>query len=61
MAPERVQAQFCSWHPAFVDAIQLELEQYLGILEFIPEYQLTTEPLRIDVVIIKKLRVRETV
>ena len=42
------------WHSAFFEAIQLELEEYSGSLEFISEYPLTTEPLRIDVVIIKK-------
>jgi hypothetical protein len=42
------------WHPAFVQAIKLELELYRDALEFIPEYQLTTEPLEIDVVIVKK-------
>jgi hypothetical protein len=42
------------WHPAFVQAIKLELEPYRNALEFIPEYQLTTEPLEIDVVIVKK-------
>jgi hypothetical protein len=44
------------WHPAFFEAIQLELEPYQDILEFKAEYQLTTEPLRIDVLIIKKLK-----
>jgi hypothetical protein len=43
-----------SWHPAFVEAIKLELDQYRDILEYTPEYQLTKEPLRIDVVIVKK-------
>ncbi|MDR0313364.1 MAG: hypothetical protein LBI14_07180 [Treponema sp.] len=42
-----------SWHPAFYEAIQMELEEYSDNLEFIFEYQLNTEPLRIDVVIIK--------
>jgi hypothetical protein len=42
------------WHPAFFEAIQLDLEQYKDVLQFISEYQLTSEPLRIDVVIIKK-------
>jgi predicted nicotinamide N-methyase len=42
------------WHPAFVQAIKLELEPYQDALEFIAEYQLTSEPLEIDVVIIKK-------
>ena len=45
-----------SWHPAFVQAIQLELEEYLDVLTFETEYQLTTEPLKIDVLIIKKKR-----
>jgi hypothetical protein len=42
------------WHPAFVQAIKLELEPYREALEFITEYQLTSEPLEIDVVIVKK-------
>jgi hypothetical protein len=41
-------------HPVFAQAIRLELEQYLDALEFWEEYNLSTEPLRIDVVIIKK-------
>ena len=45
-----------AWHPAFIEAIQLELEEYSEFLEFYPEYQLTSEPLRIDCVIIKKPR-----
>jgi hypothetical protein len=42
------------WHPAFVQALQLELEPYLHSLQFFTEVPLTSEPLRIDVVIIKK-------
>jgi hypothetical protein len=45
-----------SWHPAFFEAIQMELKKYSHDLQFISEYQLTTEPQRIDVVIIKKKR-----
>jgi hypothetical protein len=45
-----------AWHPAFVQAFQLELEQYKDVLEFIPELQLTSEPLRIDLAVIKKLK-----
>ena len=44
------------WHPAFVEAIKLELEDYEDSLEFYPEFQLTAEPLRIDCVIIKKTK-----
>ena len=43
-----------AWHPAFVEVIQVELEDYKDSLEFISEYQLTTEPLKIDCVVIKK-------
>jgi len=43
-----------SWHPAFIEALQMELDAYRDILEFYPECQLTSEPLRIDCVIIKK-------
>ena len=45
-----------AWHPAFVEALQLELEAYREALEFHPEYQLTSEPLKIDCVIIKKAK-----
>ena len=45
-----------NWHPAFVEAIRLELDEYADDLEFLAEHQLTREPLRIDVVIIKKKR-----
>ena len=45
-----------SWHPAFFEAIQRELAQYEEVFQFISEFQLTTEPLRIDLVIIKKLK-----
>ena len=44
------------WHPAFVEALKAELELYGDSLEFCPEYQLTSEPLRIDCVIIKKAK-----
>ncbi|MDR2661428.1 MAG: hypothetical protein LBC31_00360 [Treponema sp.] len=48
------QQQKISWHPAFLEAIRLELAEYRDLLEFKYEYQLTTEPLRIDLLIIKK-------
>jgi len=48
--------QLIAWHPAFVEAIQLELKDYEDVLEFHPEYQLTAEPLRIDCVVIKKTK-----
>jgi hypothetical protein len=45
-----------AWHPAFFEGIQLELAHYTDVLRFISEYQLTAEPLRIDVVIIRKVK-----
>lgn len=44
------------WHPAFYSALQLEFESDLNKLEFINEFQLSKEPLRIDVNIIKKIK-----
>jgi hypothetical protein len=49
MAKEKI-----PWYAAFVQALQLELEDYADALEFKAEYRLTTEPLRIDVVVVKK-------
>ncbi|MDR1635937.1 MAG: hypothetical protein LBR93_01235, partial [Treponema sp.] len=43
-----------NWHPAFVQAIQLELAPFRDSLRFFPEFQLTSEPLRIDSLIILK-------
>ena len=43
-----------AWHPAFIEAIQAELEEYRDVLEFYAELPLTTEPLRIDVLIVRK-------
>jgi len=45
-----------SWHPAFAQAIENELEECQDALTFEVEHQLTTEPLKIDVLIIKKKR-----
>lgn len=42
------------WHPAFVQALKLELEEYKDALEFSSEYQLNAEPLKIDLLIVKK-------
>jgi hypothetical protein len=42
------------WHPAFRQAIRAEFGDYADALEFHDEFALNTEPLRIDVLIIKK-------
>ncbi len=42
------------WHAAFDDAIRAELLPYAKVLTFEREHYLNTEPLRIDLLIIKK-------
>ena len=44
------------WHPAFVAAIELEFKEYGQYLEYIKEHELTQKPLKIDLVVIKKLK-----
>ena len=48
--------QHIPWHPAFIEALQMELWDYQDALEFHPEYPLTSEPLRIDCVVVKKAK-----
>ena len=50
------EASRIAWHPAFVEALKMELEAYRDSLEFHPEFQLTSEPLRIDCVVVKKAK-----
>jgi len=52
--PQGGKSSRLSWHPAFFQAVQLELSDYSDSLEFKYEYQLTAEPLRIDLLIVKK-------
>ena len=42
------------WHPGFCGGIELDLRKYRNILEFEPEHYLSKEPLRMDMLIIKK-------
>jgi len=44
------------WHPAFVEALQMELREYRDDLEFHPEHPLTSEPLKIDCIVAKKAK-----
>ena len=44
------------WHGAFIEALRLELSAYGEDLEFHENFPLTTEPLRVDCVIIKKAK-----
>jgi hypothetical protein len=45
-----------SWHPAFVKALQMELDDYRDTLEFHSEVELTSGPLRIDCVVVRKVK-----
>lgn len=42
------------WHPAFYDAMQLELAEYKNDLIFQSEVGLNTMPILVDVLVIKK-------
>lgn len=44
------------WHDAHHEALQLELYQYKDVLEFKKELQLSKEALRMDTLVIKKLK-----
>lgn len=46
------------WHPAFVAAMKLELKNYENYLKYIEEYQLTDEPLRIDVIVLNEDKIK---
>ena len=50
------ESQHIAWHPAFIEALQMELQAYKDVLEFHAEYPLTSEPLKIDCVVIKKAK-----
>jgi hypothetical protein len=43
------------WHEAFFEALQLEFCDYLDVLTFVDEHQLSKEALIMDVLIIKKV------
>jgi hypothetical protein len=45
------------WHPAFATAMMLELQEYCpDTLEIETEHQLTSKPLAVDILVIKKIR-----
>ena len=44
------------WHDAHHEALQLELHEYADVLEFKKEHQLSKEALRMDTLVIKKLK-----
>ena len=54
MAEEKRTRGKLPWHSAFYAGIQIELEEEADKLTFENEHQLGTDPMRIDVLIIKK-------
>ncbi|MDD3403731.1 MAG: 3-isopropylmalate dehydrogenase [Hespellia sp.] len=44
------------WHPAFAQALQIELEEESENLEFEEEHLLGSKPMQIDVLVVKKIR-----
>jgi len=44
------------WHSAFIEALQMELQAYQDVLKFDPEHPLASKPLKIDCVVIKKVK-----
>ncbi len=44
-----------SWHPAFCGAMEMVLVSDKQLFEFLREYPLSKEPLRMDLLIVKKL------
>ena len=55
-APDKLQ-----WHPAFCAAAGLEFHEDIERLELKPEYNLSKEPIRIDLLIIKEESDRQNV
>ena len=49
MAKERI-----AWHPAFASAVQIDLGRYGARLEYETEHELNRQPLRIDLVVVRK-------
>ena len=44
------------WHPGFCSAMELEFSRYKDMLDFSREFPLSKEPLRIDLLMIKKVK-----
>ena len=44
------------WHPGFCSAMELEFLRYKDLLDFNREFPLSKEPLRIDLLMIKKIK-----
>ena len=45
-----------NWHQGFYGGIELELRDYRDILDFDTEHELSKQPIRMDMLIVKKTR-----
>lgn len=54
MSEQKTEKKYFQWHSAFYAGIQIELEKESDCLIFENEHQLSTKPMGIDVLIIKK-------
>ena len=54
MSEQKTEKKYFQWHSAFYAGIQIELEEEADCLIFENEHQLSTKPMGIDVLIIKK-------
>ena len=50
------EATSIKWHPSFCSAMELEFKRYRDLLDFNREFQLSKEPLRVDLLMIKKIK-----
>lgn len=53
--PEGIEKMRIPWHPGFYGAAEIEFAENKGDLEFYREYDLSKEPLRMDLLVIKKI------
>ena len=51
---EKQEKELLQWHPAFYAGLQIELQEDLDNLIFENEHQLSTKPMEIDVLVVKK-------
>ncbi len=55
MTEEKEEKKLLQWHAAFFADIQIELAEEAQYLEFENEHMLSTKPMQLDVLIIKKV------
>ena len=51
---EKQEKELLQWHPAFYAGLQIELQEDMDNLIFENEHQLSTKPMEIDVLVVKK-------